>query len=491
MLLLLVGVMVVQVAWILAMPPFRAIDEFDHAYRAAAVAGGQWVAPATPADAGRGSYVRVPEDLVRAAGPVCKTYAYTLPENCAPASRLGHGEVEVASAASTYNPLFYWVVGTPSSAFDGVGFLYATRVISALLCLLLIAGAVGILASAGKGLWLGAAVACALSPCLIYSTTVGAPNGLEMCAGLACTAALLSLRRTGGHEARALVTFGVAASILVSVRLLGPVWLLLVVALGLAVVGQGRLLEVVRFHPRAATVCGLLVTAGSVWGVGWSLTQGTGLPSQDAASTPLSSPLGNSLGEIPVWTFQAIAMGPTRNEPAPTIVYGLALAIYASLLLFAARGMHRRQAAILASYVLTLIVLQVSVSTYSWPRYGSVWQGRYALPAIVAIPLVLAAFGSASSRARLPVAAAAAIVTTAAALQTIEVLRVAHQEGANPVYGDTWAPHSEPLLLGLTLCGLALVVLGSLGLPGRSLGIGGTPVHDGRRTGSQERLMSH
>jgi hypothetical protein len=41
-LLVLVGVMLLQSAWILAVPPFRGSDEFDHAFRAAGVATGQW-----------------------------------------------------------------------------------------------------------------------------------------------------------------------------------------------------------------------------------------------------------------------------------------------------------------------------------------------------------------------------------------------------------------------------------------------------------------
>ena len=71
--LLAAGVLLVQLAWILTVPPFRGIDEFDHAYRAAAVAHGQWLPRAS-------------------------------------ASVRGHGEyVEVASGAARYNPVFYWL----------------------------------------------------------------------------------------------------------------------------------------------------------------------------------------------------------------------------------------------------------------------------------------------------------------------------------------------------------------------------------------------
>ena len=54
-----VGMLLLQTAWILAVPPYHAIDEFDHAYRAAGVAHGQWVLTEQP-DNGRGLAVAVP-----------------------------------------------------------------------------------------------------------------------------------------------------------------------------------------------------------------------------------------------------------------------------------------------------------------------------------------------------------------------------------------------------------------------------------------------
>jgi hypothetical protein len=41
-LLVLVGFLLAQAVWILTVPPFRGIDEFDHSFRAAGVASGPW-----------------------------------------------------------------------------------------------------------------------------------------------------------------------------------------------------------------------------------------------------------------------------------------------------------------------------------------------------------------------------------------------------------------------------------------------------------------
>ena len=45
--------LLLQSAWVLALPPFRGTDEFDHAYRAAEVAGGEWKKPRADARTAR------------------------------------------------------------------------------------------------------------------------------------------------------------------------------------------------------------------------------------------------------------------------------------------------------------------------------------------------------------------------------------------------------------------------------------------------------
>jgi len=66
------GLFLLQAAWVVAMPPFAAMDEWDHAYRAAAVAHGQLAATPTDATTGTGAFVRVPTDIVEAAQHECR-----------------------------------------------------------------------------------------------------------------------------------------------------------------------------------------------------------------------------------------------------------------------------------------------------------------------------------------------------------------------------------------------------------------------------------
>jgi hypothetical protein len=132
--------MLLQAAWIITIPPFRGADEFDHAFRAAAVAGGEWVG-GDPADEGRGWLVEVPASLVQAANGQCEQLTYVGPQNCSPAETTEDGKVLVASSAATYHPAFYWLVGTAGLPFEGASSLYAMRVATALLCLVFLSAA--------------------------------------------------------------------------------------------------------------------------------------------------------------------------------------------------------------------------------------------------------------------------------------------------------------------------------------------------------------
>ena len=91
LLLLLVGLLLSQAAWLLSVPAFRGLDEFDHVYRAASVARGEWMPSGERAGHGRGELVTVPRDILVAAGPECRALDYTGHDNCAPAADAGHG----------------------------------------------------------------------------------------------------------------------------------------------------------------------------------------------------------------------------------------------------------------------------------------------------------------------------------------------------------------------------------------------------------------
>ncbi|MDX6326139.1 MAG: hypothetical protein QOK15_2493, partial [Nocardioidaceae bacterium] len=425
--LMTAAVVLVQLAWILTLPPFRGVDEFDHAYRAAAVAHGQWLPRSSAHVRGHGEYVEVPPSLVRAARPVCETYSYTGPDNCRGADRVG-GYVEVASGAARYNPVYYWLVGTPASLFSGTANVYALRVVASLICAVFVWGAGYALAVGFRTAWPLLGAAAALTPVFVYSTSIGAPNGVEMTSGLALWSALLALRSRRlppGVERRLLAVASVSACVLVTTRLLGPLWLLLILMVALPAVGRERGRELVRGHRRATTIGGTAVLLATGAALAWTRIAAPNAISREE-NLHFHHPLLSSLSDLPLWLLQSLAAFPARNEPAPTLVYGTAAAALLVVLGLAAAGLTRRHWAVLGLVLLVWLGVQLAITVRTYAQLGSVWQGRYALPFVVGVPVLVTAWAD-QRRQRGPravlVAVVAILAVTAHAVSVVHVLR--------------------------------------------------------------------
>ena len=79
----------------------RGSDEFDHAYRAAAAARGQWGIDPVDATRGTGAFLRVPADIVEAAQPECQDLRYTRTTTASASDRRGRPHRRPAGPAAT------------------------------------------------------------------------------------------------------------------------------------------------------------------------------------------------------------------------------------------------------------------------------------------------------------------------------------------------------------------------------------------------------
>lgn len=389
-LLLFIGSLLMQTAWILALPPFRGIDEFDHAYRAAAVARGEWVASQASAIGGRGQLVVVPKDLVNAATPECETYQYTGPADCRPVLDLGDGLVTVDSSAAAYNPVFYWVVGTPARPFSGDAALYAMRLASALLCSLFLALAGWATALWARSKWPVVGMLMAMTPVTIYSTSIVAPNGLEMAAALATWMALLGLTRRDLPAAtqRKLVWAALPGALaLVTLRSLGPLWLALVVLIVVAAMGPRLAATAIRRHSTPITIVSTLVIGATIASLEWIRVAGTLTPAPNP--TPFPNPVGNTLSQVPWWFWQAIAAFPTRTEQAPSLVYTCCVVAGLALVILGCKVATRQLRLVFALTLGLAIGVPVLLGVATYSQRGEIWQGRYGLPFAFGVMLVL------------------------------------------------------------------------------------------------------
>ncbi len=458
--LLALAYLFVQVAWILALPPFRGIDEFDHAYRAASVAHGQLLPGDKPVTDGRGEYVEVPRSLVESATPVCSSYKYTGPDNCEPGTDVGDGHVEVASAAARYNPAFYWLVGTAAQPFDGTAKLYALRLVASLLSAALVWCAAYALALTFRTAWPFLGLAAGVTPVFVYSTSLGAPNGVEMTAGLALWCALMSLRSatSAEHERRLILLASGAAAVMAVPRLLGPAWVLLIVVSAACLLGHRRLRELVADRRRAllcgTAVVGIAVLSSQLWN---RVAAPNSLAREEDLG--LDNPLGRALGDLPYWILQSMAAFPTRNESAPTVVYATTLLGLVIVLAAAGWGLGRRWWIALGLLTATWLAVQLAITVPTYSQLGDVWQGRYALPFAVGIPVAMSALAERSGRRtphHLVVAALAMLVVVGHAVSIANVF-VLESESSPLADSAAWITVPTWALVALVVAAAATV----------------------------------
>lgn len=387
-----VGLGALLLAWMLVLPPFGGSDEFDHAYRAAAAARGQWLVTPAAATRGTGAWLDVPADIVDAARPECQARIYTTPDDCV-GTPAGADTVRIASGAGRYHPLFYAVVGTIALPFKGDTALYAMRLATAGLSLGLL-----VLAMLAARTWarsrlgtLGLVVAT--TPVALYSAAIVAPNGLEITAAIAFWSALVGLAVAEEiHVGRLLVIAAVAGTVLGTLRSLGPAWVVLVLLIVLIGIerqpGRLRRLAVRRDARMAAGAVLLSVVQGALW----TMTMGAlVLSASGGPPTSFLHRLGVAASFVPLWMLQTIAAFPMREDSTSPAVYACYLILFAGVLW----GIRRSGRSIRRGWLsLAFLCLAVPVASTvaSYDTVGAAWQGRYGMPLCVGL-VILAGYG--------------------------------------------------------------------------------------------------
>lgn len=454
-----IGVLLVQAAWLFVVPPFRGLDEHDHAYKAAAVARGDWSPDHATSSQGWGDFVVVPEDLVLAATPVCEALPYTTPDNCNPGEDQGDGLVRVASSAARYNPAFYFVIGTAARPFSGAHALYAMRVTACLMSALLIAAAVVTTSLWARTRWPFVALLLASTPVLIYSTSMATPNGLEMASAMLVWSALLGLARAphGRYRNRFVVLATLGALPLTTVRGLGPLWCVLIVLVAATLMRREDLRVLARL--RTLQVGVVTIGATAALSIAWTLSAHTN--SFVPNPKPLTdSPLDGIPKEWILWFLQSIAAFPARDELSPVSLYAIALVAWWVVVAIFWRfaTWRERGSVLLVVAIASAIPIAVTMATYR--DLGTAWQGRYGYPFAMGFMLIAGYVLDRRwpSESRLPTVAVWVAAAACASTEAIGQLAVlADQLKKSPLAGDPeWIVAPAPVVLALILAGSLL-----------------------------------
>jgi hypothetical protein len=382
----LLGVLLLQAAWIAAMPAFRGPDEFDHVFRAEGVSHGAFLPgdSISPYDA-RGSMTPVRRSVIDAASKVCASYKYTRYYDCHAYGDFVGEWGSIGSGAGRYNPSYYVVVGNVGRFFDGTSVNYVIRAVTAGICAILLAWAAALWCGLGRSRWRTLAFMTALTPVMLFSTTVAAPNGVSYAAAvLLWVAGLVVLNGGTGRNLRgAAVAATIAAVVMCNTHTTGPLWLLLIVVAWLLLkpTAMLRLLRDRRYWVMIA-----VIGAGAAASALWTIQSGANLPNASGSIT--SSPEVGALAVNEVaWLLQTIAAFPLRNEMAPTAVYVLWLVGFVLLLVRVVRGRGRALVAVL--WVVVAVIAAQTILTYvGFKTDGYAWQGRYGLPLTVGLALI-------------------------------------------------------------------------------------------------------
>ncbi len=263
-------------AWAVGLPVNGSYDEKDHIIRAYAVATGQLTTARTTLDR-RGDPAlgfTAPAALLPTGRTVDCAWS-PRPPKTADCQRYdpAAGTILAPSGAARYSPVYYLPVGVPLAIWPNRHGVVAAREVSALLCALLLAGAVAAAVRVRSRL-LVLGVVLAATPITLNLAGAVNPNGLEICAGILTWCALLGLVRAPldrldpATVRRLLVSAGVGSVLLLTVRQLGPVLLALIVAGCVLATAPGRLRWLARRRPVLVGLGGAWL-AGTAAAVGW------------------------------------------------------------------------------------------------------------------------------------------------------------------------------------------------------------------------------
>jgi hypothetical protein len=368
-------------AWAVITPYDGAYDEHDHVVRAAGVVRGQVLI--RPSDAQNGRYQSVPRSLVPPGHECMRTGAPATCEGVPPDDR---SRTRVMTRAGHYNPVYYAVVGVPLGPFPTMTGVVLARLVNAVLCAALLAGALVLVWTRRRHRFLVLAVLLSAAPMVLSLAGLVNPSGLEICAAVLLWAAATALARPDPDpqvaERALVVTAGVAATTLALVRPAGLVILGgILVAVWVAVGDRARLRDLLR---RRDVRVAALVTAGvAALVVAWALLASVGSIGTEAAADERSFTAilrGIVLGRFDYWLRQTVGVFGYATIALPvwalvawTVVQGL-------LVLLGFAVAPRRHAYTIAAIPAVFFLGGAAVEVATARLIGAFMQGRYLLP---------------------------------------------------------------------------------------------------------------
>lgn len=377
------------VCWALATPIFSVPDENAHAVKAVAQVHGELIGHRI--DGERQLVMDLPSGYSYSQQLLCFVFHPETPGNCG--AELGEpgGALRASTWVSAYNPLYYYLVGWPSLLLNGSAGVYAMRIVSGVLGAVFFALAAMAGMASRRARWLPAGLAFAGLPMVVYLTGAVNPNGFEALSALALGVGLLRLLESFDTErfdppriSRGTLwsVVAVSAVALANARALGPLWLVVVVALCFVATGWRSVRTL--FSTRASYLPLALIAVAGVFSIGWTLVGGSLSGQAEKSDAPLVGAgilpaAAFMVRHTPAFLTQALGYFGWFDAPLPGQVFWPAIAALALVLALAFTSARRRDLVTLIVAVAVAALLPVAVQSYSAHQTGVIWQGRYGL----------------------------------------------------------------------------------------------------------------
>lgn len=384
------------VLWALASPVFSVPDENAHATKAIALVRGSLTGEQR--EGLRQRVVELPDGYRYSPQLLCFATQPAVPADCGVELGDPGGTDWFDSWVARYNPIYYYLVGWPSLLFDGSAGIYAMRLASAALSAIFAGLAMHAALGSRRSRWAPLGMAFALAPMGVYLAGSVNPNGLEIFASAALWAATLRLLETHRPGSDVLLRrrylWGVVVASAIAVanaRALGPLWVVVIVALCLLVAGWDAVRSL--FTTRASWIGIGIVAAGGLFSIVWTLQGGSLSGQAEAADAPLVggsflTGVGYMLKTLPDHLHQAMGYFGWFDADLPVWAYWPMVAAFSVLVIVALTAVGRRSALVLLAVIASAVLVPALVQGYSLHQTGVIWQGRYALFLYLGIGIV-------------------------------------------------------------------------------------------------------
>ncbi len=371
------AMLVVVATWAVGIPRFASPDEPAHIYKAYASAHGQLLGAPAPGFPNNLREYDGPDSI----GPTnlqCYNGQPDVPAACAT-------EVtpRLISSAARYPPWYYGAVGLPVAVAGQSEQPLAYRLVSAVLCVALLALAMAV-AKRSVRADVAALQLAALTPMALFLMASVNPNSIEIAGFIAIWACLAKVATDPQIPRPLLILASLLSAAVVLMRPIAVVWMVGVVVVVLILASPQRRRELFSRRLLAWTVVPTTIALVASWS--WALYARIEVKDERLVnSLSLGGALRQSVDNWMRYLRQTIGVLGWLDTTLPFFVYAAWIAALVIVAAVYVRGASQRGMIALVVLIAAWLALPLIINGFTNSRAGLTYQGRYSLPIFVGL----------------------------------------------------------------------------------------------------------